>query len=83
MEPEIIGKITGKPGENACHRKPPVLLPTTLGQFELLHQPCLREKCTLWDPSNGCCLDVTNAIAQRTIAHALEVLLDHLPPELP
>jgi len=83
MEPEIVGKITRKPGEKACHRKPPVLLPTTLGQFELLHQPCIREQCTLWDAEFNQCLDVTNAKTLADIARALGKLEDHLPPELP
>jgi len=83
MAPEIIRKITLKGGENACHRKQPVLLPTTLGQFELIHQPCLREKCTLWDPDHDQCRDVTNALALAGIARSLSRLEDHLPPELP
>ena len=83
MAPEIIQKIELAGGENNCHRKPPLLFPGPLGTLKLIHQPCLREKCTLWDPLDKRCLDLTNAHTLIRIARTLQVILDHLPPELP
>jgi len=83
MAPEVIQKIEHVGGENACHRKQPVLLAEPLDKLRLVHQPCLREKCTLWDPDHDQCRDVTNALALAGIARSLSRLEDHLPPELP
>lgn len=75
MNPQTIPEIelTGK--ENVCHRRQPVLLPEALGKVRLIYQPCIREKCTLWDPVHDCCLDVSNAAWLVEIAKSLENLV--------
>lgn len=83
MTPSIINKIELTGGENSCHRKAPILFPGPLGKLTVVHQPCLREKCTLWDDVNNQCRDVTTALSCAHIARTLGKLEDHLPPELP
>ena len=83
MPPELTKLTDLSQGTLACHRRQPMLMPDPLGVLKLTHHPCLREKCTLWDPVTDQCRDVTNALTLCAILGCLRKLIDHLPPELP
>lgn len=78
MSPQVIRKIELAGGADACHRKQPILLPDALGVAKLVHQPCLGKLCTLWDPANNQCIDVSNADSLAMIATGLDGIIKQL-----
>lgn len=70
-------------GKGMCHRAQFIIVPHSLGKFTVSRPPCTGASCALWDPKDNQCLDFTNGDTLSRIASLLQVIVDHLPPELP